>query len=67
MEAKGTVIAYDWIRKEWLIVRDDGEEVFIDVEDWYQPEFSVGERMRFQMIQRPLGVYALPLNAVNAN
>ncbi|MBH3367079.1 hypothetical protein I5R92_07245 [Pseudomonas carnis] len=67
MEAKGTVIAYDWIRKEWLIVRDDGEEVFIDVEDWHQPEFSVGERMRFQMIQRPLGVYALPVNAVNAN
>ncbi|MDQ0741540.1 CspA family cold shock protein [Pseudomonas sp. W4I3] len=62
----GTVSAYLWTRGEWLIQLDYGaEEVFINCHDWCCTELWVGKHMRFQLVHRPQGVYALPIKARN--
>ena len=64
--ATGTVKAYVWIRGDWLIELDDGgEDVFINWKDWRCVTLSVGKHMQFQMVHRPEGVYALPIQARN--
>ena len=61
-EVTGTVRSYDWIRGDWLVELDEGaEEVFINRKDWRQTALAVGMRLRFQMVHRPKGIYALPV------
>ncbi|MBI6974711.1 MULTISPECIES: hypothetical protein [Pseudomonas] len=61
-EVKGTVKSYDWIRGDWLVELDEGtEEVFINRNDWPDTALSAGKRLRFQMVHRPEGIYALPV------
>jgi CspA family cold shock protein len=61
-EVKGTVKSYDWIRGDWLVELDEGtEEVFINRKDWRCTALSVGKRLRFQMVHRPKGIYAVPV------
>ncbi len=61
-EVKGTVRSYDWIRGDWLVELDEGtEEVFINRKDWRCTALSVGKRLRFQMVHRPKGIYAVPV------
>ncbi|OPB25450.1 hypothetical protein BFW90_17570 [Pseudomonas fluorescens] len=37
------------------------EEVFINRKDWRKTALAVGRRLRFQMVHRPKGMYALPV------
>lgn len=58
----GTVKSYDWVRGDWLIELDDvAEEVYINRKDWRWAALWRGRRMRFQMVHRPKGIYALPV------
>jgi len=60
--ATGTVKSYDRVRGDWLIELDDeAEEVFINRKDWRCTALSVGKQLRFQMVHRPKGIYALPV------
>lgn len=62
----GIVKSYDWKRGEWLISLGDGRgSVLVDWEDWHWAALWVGEQITFQMIHKPKGVYALPVNASN--
>ena len=62
--ATGTVRSYELTRGEWLIALDDEEEcVFVDWSDWHWAALSIGEQIMFQMIHKPMGVYALPVSA----
>lgn len=62
--ATGTVKSYELARGEWLIALDDEEEcVFVDWSDWHWAALSIGEQIMFQMINKPKGVYALPVGA----
>ncbi|AZF06565.1 hypothetical protein C4J94_3814 [Pseudomonas sp. R5-89-07] len=64
--ATGTVKSYELARGEWLIALEDGQDcVFIDWRDWHWAALSIGEQITFQMIHKPLGVYALPVSAGN--
>ncbi len=64
--AMGTVKSYDWIRGDWLIELDDrAEHVFINHKDWRWTALSEGKHLKFQMIHRPEGIYALPIQADN--
>ncbi|AZE62424.1 Cold shock protein of CSP family [Pseudomonas synxantha] len=62
--ATGTVKSYELTRGEWLIaLNDEQESVFIDWSDWHWAALSIGEQITFQMIHKPKGVYALPVDA----
>ena len=62
--ATGTVKSYELARGEWLIALDDQQEcVFVDWRDWHWAALSIGEQITFQMINKPKGVYALPVGA----
>jgi len=42
-----------------------GEDVFINGRDWRCTALWFGKRMEFQMVHRPEGIYALPIQRCN--
>jgi len=54
------------VAKGRLIKPDGGgEDVFINGRDWRCTALWFGKRMEFQMVHRPEGIYALPIQRCN--